>query len=385
MIDLHMTYEHIQATKAQVHMCICNTNLFPDSVSKGVYGFPHAGSVGTKSFWRSMASLYNIGRNDLIFLYRTNGIDPGCKEINGPFKIHNQNGIPALFYDELREREPIYIQTGRTERDRTYCNSRFLFTNTENKYYSIADNYEVVKKYESKEIWGYRHPAVMNIGAARKKSITSFTYKQAMTMLRLFEDFGVERGAINDQIPNQSIRDYYDELIQSDTGFHVNEEYLLGNVNSNDEAYLYCYLLHCLKNRESEISRSMINDISSILNPMYHTNGYVQFDLASSNVLLEAIISPHLQDELDIVLTDENDVGMTYFEIKSGLIDEKAIQQTSRYLTLLDAIFPHKKVFAAVIGTSLTPNVTICDPRIKIMGYTLNAEGLLRFCDLLAT
>jgi len=381
MIDLHMTYEHIQATKAQVHMCICNTNLFPDSVSKGVYGFPHAGSVGTKSFWRSMASLYNIGRNDLIFLYRTNGIDPGCKEINGPFKIHNQNGIPALFYDELRGREPIYIQTGRTERDRTYCNSRFLFTNTENKYYSIADNYEVVKKYESKEIWGYRHPAVMNIGSARKKSITSFTYKQAMTMLRLFEDFGVERGAINDQIPNQSIRDYYDELIQSDTGFHVNEEYLLGNVNSNDEAYLYCYLIHCLKNRESEISRSMLNRFSEINNPMYEEHGYVCFEEASHNVLLEAIISPHLQDELDIVITDENDGGLTYFEIKAGLIDELAIQQTIRYLTLLSAVFSGKKVFANIIGNGLSVSDYRPISNIRCIVYSKTADGTIAFTE----
>lgn len=41
---------------------------------------------------------------------------------------------------------------------------------------------------------------------------------------------------------------------------------------------------------------------------------------------------------------------MLFLEIKSGIIDQSAINQTIKYLDLLAAIFPEREVYASIIG-----------------------------------
>jgi len=127
----------------------------------------------------------------------------------------------------------------------------------------------------------------------------------------------------------------------------------------------------------------MIKDLSDIVNPMYNQNEYLEFDAASQNVLLETIISPHLQDELDIVVTDENDVGMTYFEIKSGPIEQNAVLQTTRYLSLLRAIFPEKKVFGIIIGSGLSERIEALPRNVKLVSYGPNQNGFNQFREII--
>ena len=49
------------------------------------------------------------------------------------------------------------------------CRARLLFSPLCDKMYSIDEPFELIKAYENKSIWGYRHPAVMNIGAGKNQ------------------------------------------------------------------------------------------------------------------------------------------------------------------------------------------------------------------------
>jgi len=285
MKTLNEVIDFVKKSKSQSHLCICNTNLFDESVNAGVYGFPHSGGKYTKSFWRSVSGLYNIGPNDLVFLYRTNGDVPGCKQIHGPFKIHCVDGHTAIYYDPKSTQFPMTVGID------SDCKARFLFETIIPEIYSIANNFELIKKYETKEIWGYRHPAVMNIGAARKKSITSFTVKQTITILELLRDFGEIRQILSHKLPHQKHLDFFKTL-----KYKFNDNFIM-SADVNDEAVLYSYLLQGLCNPLSAIRSTLVSDFEQINKGIL--NG--TFASISENSMLEIIVSPHLQDEMVIL------------------------------------------------------------------------------------
>lgn len=368
--SLNEIKEYARNYKSQSHLCICNTNFFSDSINNGIYGFPHQGTSRTKSFWRALASMYNIGPHDLIFIYRTNGDMGGCKEIHGPFKIDIIDGFPAIFYELDSDFHPMKIN------NKTDCKVRFLFNAITSKCNSISDNYELIKKFESKEIWGYRHPAVMNIGAARKKSVTSFTNKQTLLLIELLELFGEYRFDVNNDIPLSKHRNHFSSL-NSDTSFRLDDSFLL-NSTTNDEAFLYSYLLRGLKCPNSKVSSRLVRDFEKINSNIID----IPFTKISSNAMLETIISPHLQDELDLVLMDEDDSRMLLLEIKNGIINEDAMTQTIKYLDLLATIFPERKIYANIIGRGKEVNLTIHPnfiDKIALVKYVRNGDGLIHF------
>ncbi len=364
--------KHVLDNNAQSHLCICNTDLYEDSILNGIYGFPHQGSSKTKSFWRAVASMYNIGPHDLIFIYRTNGAAAGCKEIHGPFKIKSLVGIPALYYDPASVDYPMNIP-GESGAD---CKVRFLYEKAFDICRSLSDNYELIKKFESKEIWGYRHPSVMNIGAARKKSVTSFTSKQTLLLLDLLERFGKDRQKIENSIPTDEHLEYYTSL-SNKKSFKLDDAFLTSS-STNDEAFLYAYILRGLKTRNSVISNLLIQNFTDINSTLID----IPFDQISVNAMLEVIISPHLQDELDIVLMDKNDSRMLFMELKEGVIDQSALNQAVRYLDLLSAVFPERKVYANVIGSGKDPFAEIpsgFSDRICVISFNKIRNGHIEF------
>jgi hypothetical protein len=373
--------EFVKTHKSQSHLCICNTHLFNDTVKNGVYGFPHQGSNQMKSFWRAVSSMYNIGPNDLIFLYRTKGDVEGCQEINGPFKIFVDNSHPALYYDRDSSDFTLKID-GITD-----CKVRFLFESFDERISSIYDNFELIKKFEKKEIWGYRHPAVMNIGAARKKSVTSFTYKQTLAILDLLINCGSIRQIIPRTIPVKQRITYYQSISSSKSSKHflLDDTFLL-NANTNDEAFLYAYILRGLKYPGSFLHEDTVSDFSAINNKMLLSGCAKSFSDFTVNAMMEVIISPHLQDELDIVLFDENDSNMVFMEMKEGQIDQSAVLQVQTYLDLLEAIFPSKRIFADVIGSGKDPKVKIDKKfmdKLRLVKYTKQAStGKLSFVSV---
>jgi hypothetical protein len=353
-MNLKKIKSHVINTNAQSHLCICNNYLFDDTVVNGIYGFPHSGQSRLKSFWRALASLYNIGENDLIFLYRTNGENDGCKEIHGPFKIHTINNEPSIYYDLNSKDFPILIN-GETD-----CKARFLFESFDNIVYSITDNFELIKKFESREIWGYRHPAVMNIGAARKKSITSFTNKQTLVLIDLFEKYGVQRTILKKDIPARPRIQFYNSIKQNKKQFYLNDKFLEENL-SNDEAYIYCYILRAIKHPQSPYYQGVIDNFGRINSEI---KSKIKFKDFSTNIQLETIITNHLQDELDLVMTDKDDKNLLFFEIKSTIIEQEAIWQAEKYLDLLKAIFPQKNIYANIVGNGFDKKIKI-NPKFK--------------------
>lgn len=377
-MDFKKIRKYIVENNSQAHLCICNTDIFENTIFNGVYGFPHSGNSKLKSFWRSVASLYNIGPSDIIFFYRTQGVQKGCQEIHGPFKIFNQNNQPCIYYDLKSNDLPLFIK------DDVDCKVRFLFSDVDSMVYSINDNYELIKRYESKEIWGYRHPAVMNIGAARKKSITSFTSKQAITLLDLLEKYGEKRISLKVSIPINDRIVHYNALKSNDKHFKLDDNFLI-KYYSSDEAYLYCYFLRAIKYPDSIFRKNLFCDMSQINDDIL--NDTCKYEDLTKNALLETIISNHLQDELDIVLTNSNDDIMLINEFKTDIIDFGALKQTEQYINLLEAIFPKKKIFANIIGAykeeKLIPKGLYAD-RIKIIKYKVEAKPgfQIRFEDI---
>jgi hypothetical protein len=378
MININSHKEFVIKNKSQSHLCICNTGLFDNSINNGVYGFPHSGRKTTKSFWRAVSSMYNIGPFDLIFLYRTNGESGGCKEIHGPLLIYNKDQNPCIYYDPDSSNYQMRIN-GTND-----CKVRFLFENMGNELYSITDNFELIKKFELKEIWGYRHPAVMNIGAARKKSVTSFTNKQTLAILDLLQNFGKLRHTFNQKIPLTERLDYYDSFPIDSNHFRLNDQFILSS-KTNDEAYLYSYIIRGIKNPISLLYDDLISDLSDINDEMLSIACHKKFIDFTGNVMMEVIISPHLQDELDIIFFDLYDDNMLFFEVKEGVIDQEAINQTQKYLGLLKAIFPKKNIFANVIGSDNDPHINITkeyEDKIRLVKYEKTVNERIKFSEL---
>jgi hypothetical protein len=352
MVDWEKIKIFVKRNNSQAHLAICNTDIFENSIKNGVYGFPHSGTSRMKSFWRSIASMYNIGPLDLVFFYRTNGSIHGCKEIHGPFKINIQRDIPAIYYDLNSKDFPIHIGNN------TDCKVRFMFEKITSDIYSIANNFELIKKFETREIWGYRHPAVMNIGAARKKSVTSFTNKQTIILLNLLQDFGVKRFTFeNRDLPYQDRINYYNNMDFDDYHFHLNDRFLINNY-TNDEAFYYSHIIRAFKYSKCIYRQKLMDDFWAINSSMLSPHGIESFADITVNTLLESIITVHLQNEIDVVTTNKDDSAMMIFEFKKDQITEKSVRQTEHYLDLLSVIFPDKKIFANVIGIGLeTDNI----------------------------
>lgn len=370
--------EFVRNNGSQSHLCICNDALFNDTVTNGIYGFPHEGTSRTKSFWRAVASMYNIGPSDLIFLYRTKGDHPGCQEINGPFMIYAENNKPVIYYDLESPDFPMEVG-GSAD-----CKVRFLFKKTTPNVYSISDKYELIKKYETKDIWGYRHPAVMNIGAARKKSVTSFTCKQTLLILSLIREFGEVRFTLPGEIPSTGRRNYYHSLSHDGYHFPLNDDFLL-STNTADEAFLYAYILRGLRTPSSKLHNEVMKDFSLINDKMLTASCNKQFSDLAVNVMMETIISPHLQEELDIVLMDKEDSAILFFEVKVDLVTQDDIHQTQKYLDLLRVIFPKRTVCANVIGSGKDFGVKVdveFEKLIKLVSYNRNTNGIVRFSSV---
>jgi hypothetical protein len=368
--------EYVVNTKAQAHLCILNNDLFDICLEHGVYGFPHQGESKNKSFWRAVASMYNIGPNDLIFLYRTNGNMAGCKEIHGPFKIHCIDNEPSIYYDLHSEDMDIIIPSG------AECKVRLLFEEFDKKVYSIGDNYELIKRYETKKIWGYRHPAVMNIGAARKKSVTSFSHKQTIELLDLLSKNGIVRNELAHTLPSDMRLSYLKKLKKDydEKHFILNDEFLLTQ-NTKDEAYLYAYINRGLKTSTSKLHKRILSDFSTINDEMIlETSGKTFKDL-TVNVMTEVVISPHLQDEIDILIMDVDDKNMLFMEFKEGNIDQEAVNQAEKYIDLLQVIFPDRNVYANIIGKNKDPFTKInrFRDRIKLVKYKKRPDGYISF------
>ena len=371
--------------RIQGHICINDSRLFDASVKNGVYGFPGQGNTALNNLrvtaWRAISSLYNIGPEDLIFLYRTRGDAPGAQEFHGIFRVAKRNNVPLLL---LHCQDKAYLPR---RQGRQYLHFRFLFecltrnpisipNDLRNKTYRKNNNLEIIKALSEidpnkSRLWGFRHPSVMNIGAARKSSIVAISNSQVKFLLGLLAK-GVERPTT--AVP-QRLRQYDSNALPPDCVL-LDDEFISGHFSRyiknrqtkvEHEAELYAYIIGASKNPRSFFHQRIIDDFKKV-------NADLPFDEVTENVILEALITPHIQEEVDILLCDSDEKNFLIMEIKNDRLNPEDIEQAEKYIQLVNQRFPkNRSVCANVIGLrnkSLTET-----QRVKLVNYEIEEIG----------
>jgi len=371
--------------RIQGHICINDSRLFDVSVRNGVYGFPGQGNTTINNLkvtaWRAISSLYNIGPEDLIFLYRTLGDAPGAQEFHGIFRVSKRNNVPLLLL-HCQDEEYLPRRQGRQ-----YLHFRFLFerltrnpisipNDLRNKTYKKNNNMEVIKALSETDpnkprLWGFRHPSVMNIGAARKSSIVAISNSQVKFLLGLLSN-GVERPTI---AAPQGPLQYNPNALPSDCVL-LDDEFISGHFSTyietnqikvEHEAELYAYIIGALKNPRSSFHQRIIDDFKKI-------NADLPFDEITENVILEMVITPHIQEEVDILLCDSDEKNFLILEVKNDILNPEDVEQAEKYIQLVNQRFPNNhSVSANIIGLQ---NKTLTDTqRVKLVNYKIEEIG----------
>jgi len=371
--------------RIQGHVCINDSSLFDASVRNGVYGFPGQGGTTIDNLrvtaWRAISSLYNIGSEDLIFLYRTSGDAPGAQEFHGIFRVSKRDNVPLLL---LHCQDKAYLPR---RQGRQYLPFRFLFecltrnpvsipNDLRNKTYRRNNNLEIIKALSEIDpnkprLWGFRHPSVMNIGAARKSSIVAISNSQVKFLLGLLSN-GVERPTA---AVAQRLRQYDPHALPSDSVL-LDDEFLSGHfaryiktgqIKVEHEAELYAYIIGALKNPRSPLHQRIIDDFKEI-------NADFPFDEVAENVTLEAVITPHIQEEVDILLCDSNEKNFLIMEIKNDKLNAEDVEQAEKYIQLVNQRFPkNHSISANVIG--LQNKTLTSTERVKLINYEIEEIG----------
>ncbi len=368
---------------AQGHICINNSALFDTSVNDGVYGFPGQGNPTPNNLgvtaWRAISSLYNIGPDDLILLYRTSGHAEGNQEFHGIFRVARKGNTPVLL---LHCNDKTFLPL---REDRQYMPFRFLFesltsspvsipNDLRNKTYQRNNNLEIIKALSETDpakprLWGFRHPAVMNIGAARKSSIKAISHNQLVFLLGLLLSTGVERKTKSNPGDNKYDPFHLPEgCLLLDDKF-VADRLLRGKtaLDFENEAEIYAYIIGALRNHSSCFHKELYKDFSKI-------NADLPFDRISENVLLEVVITPHIQEEIDILLCDSEERNFLIMEIKNNRLGREDIEQAEKYIQLVNQRFPgNQSVTANVIGQE--NNSLKSTEKIKLVRYGTKEEG----------
>lgn len=368
---------------AQGHICINNSALFDMSVNNGVYGFPGQGNTAPDNLgvtaWRAISSLYNIGPDDLILLYRTSGQADGNQEFHGIFRVARKDTAPVLLL-HCNDKTYVPLREGRQ-----YMPFRFLFesltsfpvsipNDLRNKTYQRNNNLEIIKALFETDptkprLWGFRHPAVMNIGAARKSSIKAISHNQLLFLLKLLLATGVERKTkpvfadkkYNPlQLPEGCImldeNFIADRLLKDRTAFSF-----------ENEAEIYAYVIGALRNKHSRFHKELCEDFSNI-------NAGLPFARTSENVLLEVVITPHIQEEIDILLCDSEERNFLIMEIKNNQLGREDIEQAEKYIQLVNQRFPgNQSVTANVIGQA--NKYLKGTEKVKLVHYDIEEKG----------
>ena len=351
--------------KMQGHICISNNELFDISLKLGVYGFPsrklQSADKLHNSAWRAISSLYNIGVNDLIFFYRTKAKKPkpGSQEIHGIFQVKEQEGEPILFLHWNDNKFLPSLPKKKKDEEERLIPFRFFFDSEFAYPISIPNDYEndleIIKALSEIDstkprLWGFRHPAVMNIGAARKKSIVAISNKQLEFLLQLLEkecarSISADTSHLSPYTPSQLPTD----CVKFNGKFMIEHFARYPSKKRKFpefEAELYAYLLCGLRNPNCDFHRALIRDLKAI-----NSDSSIEFSKISSNAILETVVTPHIQEEIDILLCDQEENNFLILELKNKPISSEDVEQTKKYIQLMKHRFPKSNsVRANIIG-----------------------------------
>lgn len=384
-----------QNKNVQGHICINDSRLFNASVESGVYGFPGQGNTTLNNLkltaWRAISSLYNIGSEDLIFLYRTSGNVPGAQEFHGVFRVLKQKESPLLL---LHPQDEEYLPRRSGKTSIQFLPFRFLFecltkepisipNDLRNKTYKKNNNLEIVKALSQMDpskprLWGFRHPSVMNIGAARKSSIVAISNKQVRFLLELLSR-GIERPLkqVSHELKRYDLEDLPPSCVSLDAEF-LSRHFYDSPRMVNYEAELYAYIIHSLKNPTSPLHKDIVADFDEINKDLE-----VTMDEISTNVILEVVMSTHIQEEVDILLCDRNEKNFLIMEVKNDMVSSEDLEQAEKYVQLVNHRFPgNHSVSANVIGTR-NPSLSGSSSQVKVAYYAIENisrnESKIRF------
>jgi hypothetical protein len=199
---------------------------------------------------------------------------------------------------------------------------------------------------------------------------------------------GKTRGILKkDAIPPSNILTYHNGILKNPTqiSFHLNDSYLENVVykygtSIPDEAVLYCYILRGLKFAGSNLRSTLIKDLD-VVNDKLLSSSKVTFEDLSVNAVLELVISPHLQETVDIMLCDKEENNLLLMEIKKERITQEAINQMAKYIDLFETIFPRKNIIANIVGEERETKLAIPSrfrDQIALVEYYVK-DGRIRF------
>jgi hypothetical protein len=377
--------------KMQGHICINNSEIFELSLFNQVYGFPSNDNVMNLSAWRANSSLYNIGGDDLIFFYRTRSESgaPGSQEFHGIFKMTigklSNLSIPLRFF---HPNDSSYAPTFMGKKGRKYCQCRMVLEpilkvpisikndiNTSSGT-SLNNNTEIIKAFMTSKLWGFRHPTVMNIGAARKKSIVAISNQQTRFLLEMMLKYGHPRPLIDlIQIP---ILNKYDIKNLPTNAILLDDNFLKNSITYKLEVELYAFLINAFKNQST-----YSNETLSMFDKINRSIFQIPFNQVCQNVILECLITPHIQEELDILLCDQSEKLFIIIEVKKGVISQIDIAQANKYIELLRIIFPNANTIGVnLIGTDKEANVHNENKFIKLIKFEREPINLISFIEI---
>ena len=90
---------------------------------------------------------------------------------------------------------------------------------------------------------------------------------------------------------------------------------------------MYAYILNAFVNKNSTFNKKFLSDFDEICKPVLSTSN-TKFSDPFTDVMLETIISPHLQDEIDILFLSGNNEEMLVFRgQRIELINQTYIRQ----------------------------------------------------------
>ena len=218
-------------------------------------------------------------------------------------------------------------------------------------------------------LWGFRHPTVMNIGAARKKSIVAISNRQTIFLLKMMLNGKTRKlPPVIDTYSKYNLSNLPDNCEFLNAEFLNNHlsEYLENSISKlKYEAELYAYIIHAIKNQNSPYHKKIVEDFKKI-----NRNINISLEKISENVILECILSVHMQEEIDILFCDSNEVFFLILEIKNDKLIQDDIEQAEKYIQILNQKFPNNKIIKANVIGLKSPTIENSE-NVKAVSYEI--------------
>ena len=119
---------------------------------------------------------------------------------------------------------------------------------------------------------------------------------------------------------------------------------------------------------------SYLSTLTWIMDDFKKVNADLPFDEVVENVILETVVTPHIQDEVDILLCDSDEKNFLIMEIKNDVLNPEDVEQAEKYIQLVNQRFPkNRSVSANVIG--LRNKTLTGTERVKLVNYEIEEIG----------